>query len=520
MSDPTDADLTDGADEPFVDVEMEAIRDRLRPLLGDVKEHLGKDWTYWLDKLFSPIDLDVGGGRVEAIDHEPDQRWFAVDYMSNQGAIRIDNCLQCARSFEDAVGTLLTTCRDVGILPTHVDLNRAQSKLALWLEGEALARVHPIEFGTVEPNLRKRAETTVVGLRKFAHTEQEFLRRVQRWPGLASAESSHARVPFHWNMKPTLDHFPVRKEWLLAARLLCVWCKKPQPLKAAFVEGVAVAVFDAPSWHHVAARTAPQRPWHLSWDGTVEPSKSHLGYYADGFDALAALLRDAPQLGREWHSLGVGLHGWMDVPWFEICHLPAPPPPEEAHMPPPQFSLAQVVAMQAPVAQSPDDDVVEEVLQALSSKEGDAVGRLFRVGAPAAQRLEEADRRNAETHIATDGPWRFTAGDGVFIARFVDENGNTLHEAQVDLHKAHVLRWEGQHVLCKEYWGSSPELLLDGLSDATADLLARVLSGGLLRSPTGGGFDYDPDRDTYDNNARWTLGRLLEQQQQLRSMLR
>ncbi|WP_143694533.1 hypothetical protein [Variovorax sp. JS1663] len=383
------------------------LRARVEPLLGDLEVHMGEHWHVALDQIFTRADLRV----AERLRYrgKSDRQWFAVRPFLATNPIH-DSDLRCAPSFEKAVGHLVEECRRRSTLPTAVKLDADRQTLDLWSGAELMFSVRPIEMRRVSDAARERAEGTIIGLRKFDHPEAELLKRVHRWPGLGGVaqeknmKRGRAGAPY-----PAAEfwHHPVPKEWLLSARALCARCGRPDPERS-FLESVAAAALDAPSWNHLASlhgdRTSElDGPWCLHVYAESEADLQDHGFYSDAIDAVADLLTRAPaEFIAKWPRAELHFSGMSDLPYYQFMRRTGNEHPFD--WPGPTVGVTAI----ADVAETDEEDFLVDVARALSSVDPRPLEALFGIGRTDEERLGLIDTWAGEHPLVSDGPWRFT----------------------------------------------------------------------------------------------------------------
>ncbi|MDP9933479.1 hypothetical protein [Variovorax paradoxus] len=283
----------------------EKIRQRVEPLLGDLESHFeGQQfrWQFVLDQLFTAEDLRVAA--PVARDGNAPSNWVAVQPLAPRREDSHDFKTRYAPSFVEAIASLIDECRRLSMLPSSVSLDPSGEALELWSGPQQMFRISRMNLRAVSDAQRARSEGTVIGLRKFDDPEMELLRRVRRWPGLSGVvlkdnrhtEDRDRAVAFPSAAYP---HHAVPKEWLLSVRALCARCGHPDPDRR-FLEAVTAAVFDVPTWNHLASKwrgrasSAALGPWRVSFAKDSSSKEQDRGFYADGIDAVADLLARAP----------------------------------------------------------------------------------------------------------------------------------------------------------------------------------------------------------------------------------
>ncbi|MDM0084752.1 hypothetical protein QTI17_29545 [Variovorax sp. J31P179] len=453
------------------------LRKRVEPLLGDLETHLGRHWHATLDRIFSRQDLNAS----ERLMRWPaPTRWLAVQRFQLGGSDDFDLEIRCVESFPHAVAFLVEDCRFRRMLPTSLTLARDRERLDLWLGAERLATIGPMNMRRPSEEIRRRAEGTVIGLRKFDDVERELLKRARRWPGLselvmngAPARREGTGAPF-----PSAErsHLPVPKEWLFSARVLCARCGHPEPNRS-FLEQVAAAAFDAPSWNHLAGAGAQfsSLPWFMQKSSSSEEPGVVEDFYSDGIDAVADLFSRAPsELTSNWSgaALAVGGLGGISSYWLERKSGALDDP----------LSTYERISIGAVESVFVDDqDLLELVARAIGSGDQGPLEQLFGIGQSKDSRMQLADSWEGEELIASEGAWRFTlAGKenprtAALMARRFDADGSCVERAGGSAYKTQLRSWNGHHVLCADYDGSNPVAIIEGLSRATVEKLAAVL---------------------------------------------
>lgn len=456
----------------------DALRARVEPLLGDLEGHLGPHWSIQLDRIFSKLDvLSV----LSNGDHTAHRPWYVVEFTEAGAKARLDHDLAYTATFGQGAAALLEACRDRRVLPTDVTLDPTRARLELWLGEEAMARVYRIDVRPVSKEIRRRVESTVLGLRKFDNEATELIKRVQRWPGLQGVQLSEREVgrPSSPAAYPAGEHahHPVPAEWLLSARVLCARCGAPSPTRA-LLEQVAAAAFDVRSWNHLAACQPLPTPWAIIQDGVPGAQPRICGFYADGIDAFGSLLARAPtEFIRDWDSAALSLSEAQDMPIYSLNRR------FRASGSAASFyeERESYVALPADHAIWEDDSLAATLDQALARADLPYLKEAFGIDVSLESRLAMSDGWAGEALLLQDGNWRFTmrgkstrAEEALFARRY-GPNGNCVEATSVYTRKGEIRAWREHVVLCGDYDGTRPQIIMDGLSVAAVETLLRVL---------------------------------------------
>jgi hypothetical protein len=450
---------------------------RLLPLLGDIKAALGAQWHEKAEALFTEADFIVSGA-IQRKSPPPD--WFLIRFapaghhLDDEG-----DGLVCASSWLEAVAVVLGACESNRCLPSRVEYDEVQRILRLFAGEDLLATVGPLIAEPTRPELRQRARSTICGLRNSGDPSAELFKRVRRWPGLTAVVKGDGRDRHEMqDLRERMAHHPIPSEWLLSARLLCAMCGKPDP-SSAEVQAVATAALGAQSWNHLAApygdfSSSMLQPWYLYQDDAV------CSFHVDAIDAVANLLAKSP---RKWIAdwAGVELDSRYGitapdyVPTYTLSELPLD---STAVL----TNTRLVAAFPVTRAQTPADPLVERV-GSLACRSSEDIAALFGVGLPVDVKARMLDERSSEILIVQDGQWRFTrTGDPMdkgttLWAYRVGSDGNCVGCAGVPTYKGllQTHRETGLHVLCSDYDGAHPVMVIDSLSPlAVAQVRANL----------------------------------------------
>lgn len=454
------------------------LRKRVEPLLGDLETHLGPHWHPTLDRIFSKQDL-AASERLMRWRAPP--RWLAIQRFQLGGSGDFDLDIRCVESFTEGVAFLVDDCRFRRMLPTALTLARDSDRLDLWLGAERLASICPMDMRRPGEEIRRRAEGTVVGLRKFDDVEGELLKRARRWPGLSGLVmngSSGKRDGGGETPCPSAErhHLPVPKEWLFSARALCARCGHPDPDRR-FLEQVAAAAFDSPSWNHLAGAGAQfsSMPWCMQKSSSSEEPGAVEDFYSDGIDAVADLLsRASTEWTPNWSATALAVGGVGGAPTYRLDRIFTAP---VDHL----STYERIFVEPVESAVVDDQDLLAVVGRAIFSDDQGPLEQLFGIGQSKSSRMQLADSWEGEELIASEGAWRFTlAGkddprSAALMARRFDEDGSCIERAGGSAYKTQMRSWKGHQVLCADYDGSRPVAIIEGLSRATVEKLAAVL---------------------------------------------
>ena len=370
------------------------IRRRVEPLLGDLEGHFR--WHFVLDQLFTAEDLRVAAHVTR--EGDAPSNWFAVQPLAPRRQDSYDFETRYAPSFVEAIASLLDECRRLSMLPSSVSLDLSGKALELWSGAQPMFRVSRMNLRAVSDAQRARSEGTVIGLRKFDDPGTELLRRVRRWPGLTGVVlkgERYSKDSDRADSFPSAEypHHAVPKEWLLSVRALCARCGHPDPSRS-FLEAVTAAVFDVPTWNHLASKwrgrasNAAFGPWRIAFAKGSSSKAQECGFYADGIDAVADLLTRAPNefiAGRPQAALTFSSgHG---IPEYGL-HDPASSGPNSQR----GDGGWSVWAARLEKMPEPEDGSAAAVKTALTQPTRAMLESLFAIGRPEAERLNQGDR--------------------------------------------------------------------------------------------------------------------------------
>lgn len=450
---------------------------RLAPLLGDVKGALGPQWHEKAEAFFTEADFTVADAILSGTKSLPD--WFIIRYASaGQHLDDEGDTVACAPSWSDGLAVLLHACESNRSLPSRVECDGAARTLRLFVGEELLATLLPLPVAYVSPDLRKRALSTITGLRKSADTDAELLKRARRWPGLSALGAVESRAAHEMQeFRERMAHHPIPLEWLQSARMLCAACSKPEP-DTATVQAVAAAALGATSWNHLAS---PHRefsarllqPWCVSKDDEI------CAFHADAIDAVADLFtRGTKVWAAGWAGIALESHYGITAPDYVPIYTLREPSQGTARR---SFDERQVVVY--PVSRSEAKGDVLARVAGVRPESIEAIAALFGVGLPVDVKSRMLDERSDEILIVQDGPWRITrTGDlldqhtSILVHR-VGIDGNSLWCAAVPAYKGllQTHRETGFYVFCADYDGAHPVAVIDGLSpSAVAQVRANL----------------------------------------------
>ncbi|WP_455342565.1 hypothetical protein [Variovorax durovernensis] len=339
-------------------------------------------------------------------------------------------------------------------------------------------------------------------------------KRAARWPGMSFLKHGKEEIE-NLQRYPELRsqaHLSVPKEWLLSATFLCRLCGHRDPGQA-LIESVAAAAFNFESWNHLSGAFKKHDvfdAWYVdeASEARYAPGASTVvGYFANPFDAVATLLLRGPDFARgreanvelESHS---GMSG--DTPFYSLCWKV--PVAQYKDHPEGPFILIDEESLAAHPIPSADarDETIELVRQKVSEGEA-ALRSLFRVNSTPSEKIQLAMRTNNESELVVDGGWHFSVTDTSLILRRFDEAGNTVEQFFAARHKSELRAWGEYTVLCNDWSGRRPVVLLEGLSDDAIACIAEAIPASLSSFEYFGVFaPVDAERNSYE------LERLLE----------
>ncbi len=450
---------------------------RLAPLLGDVKGALGPQWHEKAEAFFSEADFIVADAILSGPKSVPD--WFIIRYtpagrhLDDEG-----DTVACAASWSDGLAVLLRACESNRSLPSRVECDGAARTLRLFAGEELLATLLPLPAAYLSPELRRRALSTITGLRKSADTDAELLKRARRWPGLSALGAVETRAGHEMHeFRERMAHHPIPLEWLHSARMLCAACSKPEP-DTATVQAVAAAALGATSWNHLAAPHGEfsarlLQPWYVSKDDEI------CAFHADAIDAVADLFTRGPKVwAAGWAGIVLESHYGIMAPDYVPIYTLREPSRDTARR---SFDERQVAVY--PVSRSKAETEVLTRVAGVNPESTEAIAAMFGIGLPVDVKARMLDERSDEILIVQDGPWRFTrSGDpldqhtSIWVHR-VGINGNSLWSAAVPAYKGllQTHRETGFYVFCADYDGAHPVAVIDGLSpSAVAQVRANL----------------------------------------------
>lgn len=411
--------------------------------------------------------------------------WFIIELLKPASRLVGDeDSVIAADSFVEGVAYLVDRCTEVGVFPDDVSLEG--ESLTLRLSGEVFATVRRARshHRNDAADLR-RARSTLLGLRKGQRTPAaELMRRIQGWPGMKGLAPDREDLQESFLLPEPL-------EWLHSAAELCRVAGISEP-EQSLVQRVASAVFDRPTWNHLASGLADGAtrlvaPWYvtenaadLGYDGPLERE-----VFVDVFDAFVSYMARAQRFASRWetiafdgyHSLGAGR---LPVYWLRRAGE------ADKRWQQPRLTLAPCVVA----------DPAEESLSRASMlvPEGeDGMRDLFMVGQRNEERFANAQKLRNIAALAEEGGWRFGwLEDGreshIEIA-FVDASGQVEAKTLALARKTELVWFSdlGQHALVYFDGRSlSPIALLGSVSKATAATLRQKIgedNGTLQRQP-------------------------------------
>jgi hypothetical protein len=443
---------------------------RLEPLLGDVKAALGPRWHERAEAFFNEADFQVADAILGGLGDVPD--WFVIRYTrAGQHLDAEGDTVSCAPSWSDALAVLLGACESKRSLPSHVECDGTARTLRIFVGEELLATVMPLPVTYLSPELRKRALSTICGLRKSADANAELRKRARRWPGMSALVAGESRADHEMQeFRERMAHHPIPREWLQSARMLCAACSMDNP-STSTVQAVAAAALGAKTWNHLAGPHGDfsarlLQPWYVSKDDEI------CAFHADAIDAFADLFTRGPRL---WTA------GWAGVALDSGCSITAPDyVPKYTFIELSQNTPGTVTdGLQVgvyPVSRSAPEAKVLARVADVTPADTDAIAALFGIGLPIDVKARMLDERSQETLIVQDGLWRFTrAGDPLdqgtsICVHRVGSDGNSVWSAAVPAYKGllQIHRATGFYVFCADYDGAHPVAVIDGLSPVAA----------------------------------------------------
>lgn len=440
---------------------------RLEPLLGDIRSALGQGWHEILECYFPATDIDASAA-VQSRQGTAD--WHLIQFHpAGRGLDEHGAGVACAPSLSEALTALLDACKAFRCLPTRIVFDGSKRQL-LFLDGEALlVSVSRLQYRAVPRELRQRALGTITGLRRFADPPAELLKRVRKWPGLASAVGDTTTWHQMATFRQQMVHLPLPCEWLQSARLLCAACGRPEPgMKR--VQDIAAAALSAPSWNHIAQADSLEptsTPWYVGSDGQT------FGFYADAADATADLWsRATREWTITWEAIELGKGHCFGAPHYT-----------------PEYSLSEhsslslldrpvihEIAARPLIQIRPLGSTLSVRADSLSCRSAADIAAIFGIGLPADAKARMLDESARETLIVQDGRWRFTrdgdlnSKDAHIRLHKVNHAGNAVWTVSVPAYKGLLLthRETGLLVLCADYDGTAPVAIIEGLSPVAA----------------------------------------------------
>lgn len=441
---------------------------RLGPLLGDVKSALGPQWHEKAEAFFTEADFIVAEAILSG--STPVLDWFVIRYapagrhLDGEG-----DSVTCAPSWSDALAVLLGACESHRSLPSRVECDGVARTLRLFVGEELLATLMPLPAAYVSPDLRKRALSTITGLRKSADTDAELLKRARKWPGMSALVAVESRVGHEMHeFRERMAHHPIPCEWLQSARMLCSACSKDNP-STSTVQAVAAAALCAKTWNHLAGPHGDfsarfLQPWYVRKDDEI------CEFHADAIDAVADLFSRGPRVWTTgWTGVALESRYSITAPDYVPCYTLSEPSQDTAR----RSSDERQVAIY-PVCRSEAEAQVLARVAGVMPTATEAIAALFGIGLPVDVKARMLDERSDEILIVQDGPWRFTrTGDPldqhtlIWVHR-VGADGNSLWSAAVPAYKGLVQthRETGCYVFCADYDGAHPVAVLEEVSPA------------------------------------------------------
>ena len=443
---------------------------RLEPLLGDVKGALGSRWHEKAEAFFTEADFLVADAILSGLRSVPD--WFIIEYASAGRHLNGEgDSVTSTPSWSDALAVLLRACEINRSLPSRVECDGEARTLRLFVGVELLATAMPLPVAYVSPELRRRALSTICGLRKSADKDAELLKRARRWPGMSALETAESRAGHDvYEFRERMAHHPIPQEWLQSARMLCAACSKDDP-STSTVQVVAAAALGAKSWNHLAGPYGDGsarllQPWYVSKGDEI------CAFHADAIDACADLLTRGPRIwAAGWAGIALESSYCITAPDYVPYYTLSEPSRDMSRR---SFDERQVAVY--PVGRSESKEEVLARVAGVTPAATEAIGALFGVGLPVDVKARMLDGRSEEILIVQDGPWRFTrTGDpldqrtSIWVHR-VGIDGNSIWSAAVPAYKGllQIHRATGCYVLCADYDGAHPVAVIDELSPVAA----------------------------------------------------
>jgi hypothetical protein len=411
--------------------------------------------------------------------------WFIVELLEPASRLVGDeDWVIAADSFVEGVGYLVDRCTDVGVFPD--DLSLEGELLTLHLGGDVFATVGraPNHHRNAADDLR-RARSTLLGLRKGQRTPAtELLHRIQSWPGMKRLTLD--REDLHESFM-----LPEPGEWLLSAEQLCRVAGISDPDQS-LQQRVASAIFDRPSWNHLAGGLAEGAtrlvaPWYVTGDNADrgDAGTSETEVFVDVFDAFVSYMARARRCASRWetivfdgsHSIGAG-------------HLPAywlrRGSEADKRWQQPSLDLAPCT-----VAKPAEETLDKTVMLVAEGQDG--LRDLFMIGRGNEERFAIAQRLRNIVALAQEGGWRFgwmeEGRESHIEIAFVDASGQVAVKTLAKARKTELVWFSdiGQHALIYFDAGKrSPIALLGSLSKSTETALRRRIGrdhGAIERRP-------------------------------------
>lgn len=444
---------------------------RLEPLLGDVRNALGPRWHEKAEAFFTEADFIVAETILSGTRADPD--WFIIRYAP--GAQHLDDWgdgVTCAQSWSDALAVLLRACESNRFLPNRVECDAATRTLRLFVGDALLATLMPLPAAHVSPEHRRRAMSTVTGLRKSADPEAELIKRARRWPSMSDLVQVECSAGHDMHkFRERMAHQPIPREWLQSARLLCAVCSKDNP-DTSTIQSVAAAALGATSWNHLAGPHGDfsarlLQPWYVCKNDEV------FEFHADAIDAFADLfLRASRDCTSDWTSVALESGYSIAAPDYVPYYALSEPLPDGS----PRLNDDHRLIAVYPVCRSEPKAEVLARVAGITPASSAEISALFGVGLPLNVKAMMLDERSEECLIAQSGPWRFTRHGGPrttdvsIVVHRVGVDGNSVWSAAVPAYKGllQIHPNTGCYVLCADYDGAHPVAVIDQLDPVTA----------------------------------------------------
>jgi hypothetical protein len=338
------------------DIFWEAIAARLIPYLGNVEHALGLHWAEKFESYFSKADFAVLQTVKRLVGKVP--VWYVIRrYEALNDFINEEDPVLAGESRAHCIAFLLEHSKEYRALLKVVYDEQADQTVFL-REGKPWATVGPVENRRcVNGPTRTRVESTLVKLRKNGAVQEEFAKRLARWPhlsGIRTYELGNSKPEAHW---------PCPAEWLLSSQMMLNHVGATEPTTA-LVQALAAAAFGFTSWNQLCSLLpkAEKSDWWSFYSaylvrGEHQLSQTPIAVFSDPIEAFLEFCKQADKVMTNLRFLESNFSS--DIFNFPVLKLTSPDDElRSAHLKP------TTIVMKAVTKPPIDCDKVNSVLVA------------------------------------------------------------------------------------------------------------------------------------------------------------